>query len=75
MPLNKETKPWSFGKISLPLFPGPLWLEVVAPVRITAMGLIEMINFLIVCKHVTDIELLMLDSNIWNHLTVCKKIF
>ena len=27
-----------------------------------------------VCKQMTDVELLLLHSNIWNHLTVCKQM-
>ena len=26
-----------------------------------------------ICKQMTDVKLLLLDSNTWNHLTVCKK--
>ena len=32
-----------------------------------------MYNHLNVYKQKTDIKLLVLDSNTWNHLTVCKK--
>ena len=30
--------------------------------------------YLNVCKEVTDVKLLLLQSNTWNHLTVCKKM-
>ena len=34
---------------------------------------IEMFDHLIVRKQMTDVTLLVLDSNTWNHLTVCKQ--
>ena len=30
--------------------------------------------FLNVCKQMTDVNLLLLNSNTWNHLTVCNKV-
>ena len=30
--------------------------------------------YLNVCKQMTDVKLLLLYSNTWNHLTVCKQI-
>ena len=30
--------------------------------------------YLNVCKQMTDIQLLLLHSNTWNHLTVCKQM-
>ena len=47
---------------SLPLLPGPLWPGVVAPDEVLSMDQIEQT----VSREMTD-------SNIWNHLTVCKK--
>ena len=48
---------------SLPLFQDPLWPRGVEPDRIKSMGQIELFNPLNVCKQMTDIELLMLNSN------------
>ena len=33
-----------------------------------------MYNHLTVSKQMTDVQLLVLDSSTWNHLTVCKQI-
>ena len=30
--------------------------------------------YLTVCKQMNDVKLLLLNSNTWNHLTVCKKM-
>ena len=30
--------------------------------------------YLNVCKQMTDVKLLLLHSNTWNHLTVCKQM-
>ena len=35
------------------------------------MDQIELFNHLTVCKQITDVELLVLHSDAWNHLTVC----
>ena len=48
---------------------GPLWPGVVAPNRVLSMCQIEQT----VCKQMTDINLWLSYSNIWNHVTVCKK--
>ena len=33
-----------------------------------------MYNHFIACKDMTDVKLLVLDSNTWNNLTVCKQM-
>ena len=49
---------WGMWTIdSLPLLLGPLWLEVVEPIRVPCMGRIELFNHLTVCKQMADIEL------------------
>ena len=58
---------------SLPLLSGPLWPGVLEPARVPSMDQIELFNYLNVCKQMTD-ELLILHSNTWNHLTVCKQV-
>ena len=50
------------------LLPGPLWARMVVPTRIPFMGQLELFNHLNVYKQMTDVELLMLHSNTWNHL-------
>ena len=57
---------WSIS--SLPVLPGPLWPGAVALDWFLSMGQIEQI----VCKQMTDVKLWLLNSNTWNHLTVCK---
>ena len=80
---------------SLPLLPGPLRAEVVAPDGVLSMSQrelldiktvckqmtcwielleIELFDHLSVCKYCCLIELLMIDSNTWTHLTVYKKL-
>ena len=59
---------WS--TISMPLLPGPL--RVVVTVRVSSISKIELFNHSIVCKQMTDIELLVLYRNTWNYFTVCK---
>ena len=54
---------------SLPSLPDPLWLVVITLDRVLSTDQIEQI----VCKQMTDVKLWRFYSNIWNHLTVCKK--
>ena len=58
------------------LLPGPLWSEVLVSVRVPFIGQIEMFNHLLYLKqfNCVSIELLVLDSNTWNYLTVCKQM-
>ena len=53
---------------SLPLLPGPLRPEVIAPDRVLSMGQIEQT----MCKQMTDVKC-DLHSNTGNHLNVSKK--
>ena len=38
------------------------------------MSEIELFDHLTVCKQMTDVELLVLNSNTWKHLTECKQM-
>ena len=64
---------WGMGSTpSFPLLPGPLWPRVVAPDRILSMGQIWHFK-LCANKWLMLIKLLVIHSNTWNHLTVCKQ--
>ena len=67
--ISYDDNHYTTGTPILPFLPGPLWPGVVAPVRVLSMSQIEQT----VCKQMTDVELWLLYSNTWNHLTVCKK--
>ena len=58
-----------YTRIFLILLPHPV------PVRVPSMDQIELFNHLLYWKpfNYVQIELLILDSNTWNHLTVCKQ--
>ena len=60
----------------IPLFPVPLWPGVILPVRVPSIDQIEMFNHLQFLKpfNCVQMKLLMLDSNTWNYLTVCKHV-
>ena len=61
---------------SLSLLTGPPWPRVVVLIWVPFIGQIELFYHLN-CVQKNDwsqIELLVLHSNIWNHLTVCKQI-
>ena len=47
---------------------------LIIPFRVPSLGQIELFNYLIVCKQMNDIELLVLDSHTWNHLTECRQM-
>ena len=51
---------------------GQIQFRVVVPVRVLSMGQMELFNHSTVCKQIINIELLVLDNNTWNHITVCK---
>ena len=59
---------------ALQLLPGPLWSRVEIPVRVPSMGQIELFDHLTVRKQMTDVKLLVLHNNTWNHLSMCKRI-
>ena len=60
---------------SLPSLLGPFWIWVVAPDRVLSMSQIEQFDHLTVFKQMTFlIELLVILSNTWNRLTVCKQM-
>ena len=47
---------------------------MIVPDKVSSMGQIELFDHLTGYKQMTDIELLVLHSNTWNFLTVCKQI-
>ena len=55
---------------SLPVFSGPLWLEVVAPDRVLFMGQVELAMR---AKKMTDVKLWLLCSNIETILLYAKR--
>ena len=59
---------------SLSLFPGPLWLGVWVPDRLQSVSN-RIVRCLTMFKQMTDVELLALVSNTWNHLTACKLLW
>ena len=75
---------------SLPLLSGPLWFEGVMPVRVLSISQIKLFNYLqrivVVWHHTAKcklfvldrntwlVELLEINSNTWNYLTVYKQM-
>ena len=47
---------------------------MVVPVRVSSRGQTELYDHLSVCKQISDVELLVLYSNTWNHLTMYKQM-
>ena len=71
-PALKIWRMWS----TFSLLPGSLWSRVIASDRVLSMGQKELFNYLN-CVQTNDrclIELLVIHSNTWNHLTACKKL-
>ena len=61
-----------WNTFSLLLLPGPLWPRVVSPDRVLSMGEIELFDYLnwVQTNDWCLIELLVIHSNTWNHLTL-----
>ena len=67
--------------LSLSLLPGPLWLGMIVPVKVTSLGQTELFNHLLYWKpfnyvQINDkclIELLVLDNIAWNNFTVANR--
>ena len=79
-PVLEIWRMWSIP--SLPLLPRPLWPGLVVPVMVLSMVQTEPFNYLLDLKLFNGvqtnflywIELLVLDKNTWNHLTMCKQM-
>ena len=80
-PVLELCKTWSTPSLPLPL--GPLWSRVVVPILcISQIELFTILETVIVNNSIWNLKLsmfkqmieLVLDSNTWNHLTVCKQI-
>ena len=76
-------KSLSFSKDRVsPLWPGPIKLGDVVPVKVQSIGQIELINHFLYLKPFNCVktydrywnELLVLHSNIWNCLNACKRM-
>ena len=72
---------WMWSTPSLPLHSVPLWPGVIILVRVPSMGLMEIFNHLLYlepfnCRNIWVMlkKLLVLNSNTWNQLTVCKQM-
>ena len=66
--------PWSFTECGVPIhchYSQVHWSRIVVPVKVSSMGQIEVLSLLYYkLFNYVQIELLVLNSNAWNHLTV-----
>ena len=58
---------------SLPSFPSPIWLGVVAPDRVLSMGQIQLFEIQTMCKQMTNAKLNQLKHK-FDYFSVCKQM-